>query len=96
MLQLILHIHLLLEIRGPIQQRMGLEEGNDCNNEHDGRFHAKVSQCHDTDLLILHLYESRPDEHQCPVEDVDKGDDKLVLEVILEVVDVHEEDQVDI
>lgn len=96
MLHLILHIHFLLEVYSPIQQRMGLEESDNCNDKHDRRFEAEISQSHDTDLLILHLYKSRPDEHECPVEYVYEWDDKLVFEVIFEVIDVHGEDQVDI
>lgn len=91
-LQLILHIHFLLEIYGPIDERVRLEEGDDGNEEHDCGFEAEISKRHDADLLILHLYEGGSNKHECPVEDVDEGNDQLVFEVVLEVVDVHAQD----
>ena len=54
-----------------------------------GRLDAEIQQCDDAYLLVLDLEEGGPHKHEHPVDDIDEGNEELVLEVVLEVVDVH-------
>jgi len=88
-LKLILYRNFLFQFLRPVHQSKRLVCRTDPYNQRHCRLDAEIDDCDDANLLILDLDEGGPHEHERPVDDVDEGDEELVLEIVLEVVDVH-------
>jgi hypothetical protein len=51
----------------------GLKEGANGDEKHDCGLDAEVGKDDDADLLVLDLDKGGAHEHECPVQQVDKG-----------------------
>lgn len=88
-LKLILHRNFHFQFLRPVHKSKRLVCRTHPYDKHHRRFDTEIDDRDDAYLLILDLDEGGPHEHERPIDDVDKRDEELVLEVVLEVVDVH-------
>ena len=77
------------DLLGLLHNPPGLAEGDDADEDNNGGLEGEIDEHEDAEFLIDDLEPEGADKHGDPADDIEGGDDDLVLIVVLEILEIH-------